>query len=127
MNERIYGEALYKAVSGGISLDAALSRLKEVLGEHGHGSLYGKILKNAESRFVKDAGAEELKIILAKESDEKVFRDEIKKVQETFGATHTTVRIDESIAGGYIARTNEREIDASYKKSLLSIYRSLIS
>ncbi len=125
MNERIYGEALYKAVSGGVSLDAALSRLKEILKEHGHGSLYGKILKNTESRFVKDAGATELKIILAKESDEKTFITEIKKVEEAFGATHTTVSIDESIAGGYIARTNEKELDASYKKSLLEVYRQL--
>jgi F0F1-type ATP synthase delta subunit len=127
MNERIYSEALYKAVSGGMKLDAALSRLKEILKERGHDALYGKILRSAEARFRKDEGAGTLEVTVAKKGDEKAFKDEIANAKERFGATHTTIRIDESIAGGYIARTNDKEVDASYKSALLSIYRSLTS
>jgi F0F1-type ATP synthase delta subunit len=127
MSERIYSEALYGAISGGIKLDAALSRLKEVLKDRGHQALYAKILKQTEARLKKDMGAHTLEVIFARQSDEKAYKDEIMKIREALGATHTTIRIDETIAGGYIARTRGKEIDASHKKSLLSIYRSLIN
>lgn len=125
MNERIYAEALYGAIASGTKLDVALSRLKGILKGRGHDALYGKILKATEARLAKDEEAGTLQIVLARASDEKTYKKEIEKIQEALGATHTTIRIDETIAGGYIARTKDREIDASYKKSLLTVYRSL--
>lgn len=127
MNERVYSEALYQAVAGGLKLDAALLRLKEILKERGHTALYGKLLKRAEARFEKEAGAGTLEITVARKGDEKIYTEEIAKIKKDLNVTHTTVRIDETITGGYIARTQSQEIDASHKKSLLSIYRQLIA
>jgi len=127
MNERVYSEALCQAIAGGMKPDAALSRLREILKEHGHAALYGKILKRAEAHLAKDADAGMLEVTVAKAGDEKTYTDAIAKIKEDLDVTHTTIRIDETIAGGYIARTKNREIDASYKKSLLSLYRKLIA
>lgn len=125
MHERIYSEALYQAVHGGIRLDSALKRLREILDQNGHSALYHKILKNAEILFKKDEARASLEIVLARESDEKRFKHEIAELKKETKATHTTIRIDPSIIGGYIARAADTETDASYKRSLLSVYRAL--
>lgn len=125
MHEQIYSEALYQAVSGGMRLDSALKRLREILEQNGHSALYLKILKNAEVLFSKDEACASLEIVLARESDEKRFKHEIAEIKKETGATHTTIRIDPTIVGGYIARAADTETDASYKRSLLQIYRAL--
>jgi F0F1-type ATP synthase delta subunit len=127
MNERIYSEALHQAVLTGTRIDVALRHLKEILKRNGHSALYAKVLKAAEAKFAKDERTGTLEIVLARTSDEKAYKEEIAAVKKSADAAHTTIRLDETIVGGYIARSATKEVDASFKRSLLAIYRSLIA
>lgn len=127
MNERIYSEALHQAILNGTRIDAALKHLSEILNKNGHSALYAKILKAAAAKFAKDERASTLEIVLARASDEKAYKGEIAALKKSTNAAETSVRLDETIVGGYIARSATKEVDASFKRSLLAIYRSLIA
>lgn len=125
MNGRGYGEALYGAVQDGVKVADALLRLKTILEQNGHSSLYGEALRYAHARFLKDEEGATVRVTLAREEDQKVFA---KEIQAFVGdASKTEVVIDENIVGGFMARNATAELDQSYKKSLLSIYQSLIA
>jgi F0F1-type ATP synthase delta subunit len=65
-------------------------------------------------------------IVVASEADKKAALD---KSLALFGEgmRSAKISIDDTLVGGYIARTKGIQIDASYKKALLSVYRSAIT
>lgn len=125
MQERTYSAALVGAVSGGMKLDVALKNLKKILERNGHSALYANILKEAEAAFAKAEEKRGLEVTLANADDHQRYKKDIERMEEQYGKGHATVRIDETITGGYIARTDETEVDASFKTALRRLYRSL--
>ena len=123
MHEHTYSEALYEAIAGGMKPDAALKRLKDILSARGHRALYPKILASVLVRFRESERSKILEVIVAREGDEKKFKETVKALKD--GASETKIRVEGSLIGGFIARTGGKEIDQSHKTALLKIYRSL--
>lgn len=125
MTAAIYRDALYEALRGGTKPETALARLKDILKKNGHTSLYARILKETESLLSKEEARHTMTVTVAKEQATSAFKKEIERIKETFNATTIVFKEDPTIIGGYIAATGEKHLDASYKKSLLSLYRAL--
>jgi F0F1-type ATP synthase delta subunit len=127
MNVRDYSTAVLELLIDGKDERAILERLQRVLEDHGHERLYPKILADLAQRLEKREDKRGVVITLARASDESVFKEEITKALTALQATEYTTKMDPSITGGFIAQGGEKRIDASYKKTLLTLYRSLIT
>lgn len=122
-----YTIALIEILKEGKDTPNLLQDLMRVLKSRGHERLYPKILKDLEQTLTRHEKQRGVTITLASETAEGALRDELKKAAQSLGSdTYTTV-IDPAIIGGFVAEGGEKRIDASYKKSLLALYRSLIA
>lgn len=122
-----YATAAYLALEDGMMLPDVLKRLVEVLEKRGHSKLYGGILRELEKKI---AGAEEAKttVRLADTDDEKVLKAEIAAALTEIGGEQVyELETDESLVGGFVLETKDRMVDASYKRSLLSLYRKFVT
>jgi F0F1-type ATP synthase delta subunit len=118
MTAENYAQASYEALKGGMDAEVVLVRLKEILQKNGHSSLFKESARGLMARLVKDDAANVAELTVAKASDAKAFLT-------AQGIQHTKTIVDETIVGGFIVSGKGRELNASYKKSLLNIYRSL--
>ncbi len=126
MNPQGYSEAVYTAVHNGTEVKTALERLGNILKKHGHESLYPRILKSLQTRFAQDALRGTAKVRLAKDADEKRYKKEIEAFMEANKLSDSETIVDETIIGGYVFEGGGSRVDASYKKSLLNIYKNLV-
>ncbi len=126
MNVRDYSAAIL-ALHTKEKEETLLLKLKDVLQKHGHERLYPKILADLKEKLERQEKSKSVTITLARTSDEKLLMSEIEKALTELGATDYTTTIDPTITGGFIAQGGEKRIDASYKKSLLALYRALIA
>lgn len=126
MTADIYAQAGYEALLGGMTIAKVLSRLKEVLDARGHSSLYKVSLEGILARVEKAEAGEVAHVTVANKGAEKHFANELKQFLKEEGMEHSLIHIDETIIGGYIIEGNGKREDASYKNSLLTIYKSLV-
>ncbi len=121
-----YSQAVRALVREGTSPDAALMGLRTMLTARGHLRLYPKILKELLTEVTKDSANETATVTVARAGDEITHKKEITEQLTLLGQNEHTTIIDESIVGGYIIEGTNSRIDNSYKKRLLTLYRSLI-
>ncbi len=122
-----YSEAVYTAVQNGTDIKAALERLGEILKRHGHEALYPRILQSLKARFAQDMLRGTATVRLAKDADEKKYTKEIGAFLESQKLSASEIVVDETLIGGYVFEGGGSRVDASYKKSLLNIYKNLIA
>jgi F0F1-type ATP synthase delta subunit len=127
MRTEDYTEAMLALIGEGKKEADLLSSLFAVLTKKGHERLYPKILRTLLTRLERDAVRTSAQVTLARDEDASRFKKEIHEALLRLDTKDSTVKIDPTIIGGYIAEAKEKRIDASYKKSLLALYRSLIS
>jgi F0F1-type ATP synthase delta subunit len=127
MNVRDYSTAVLELVTEGKDESNILQSLLRMLKSRGHESLYPKILRELTQKLERKESKRGVIVTLARPDDETRLKDQIKEALTELNATDYTTSIDPSITGGFIAQGEEKRIDASYKKSLLTLYRSLIS
>jgi F0F1-type ATP synthase delta subunit len=63
--------------------------------------------------------------IVASEAGAKKHASDIIADASTLGIEHPTVIVDGTLVGGYIVRSKDSQIDKSYKRSLLKLYRDV--
>lgn len=122
-----YAIAIANEITGGKELPAVLSSLDRVLARKGHEKLRPRILGEL-ARIFERRGTEEAVVIVGSEEDLKKLQDEIADAKKELGiekGVETTV--DASLIGGYVLRTKEQQIDRSYKRALINLYRSIIT
>ena len=127
MTRKVYAEAIYRAITSGLEPEKALSGLRQVLTRHGHVSLYASILKDLLISLKKAENDTTATIVLARKEDRENYAKQIEQFVTETKATEAQIVIDESIIGGFIAKTKTTKRDQSYKESLISIYRSVVS
>jgi F0F1-type ATP synthase delta subunit len=126
MRVRDYSEAVLGLVKDGMSVDAALQGLHTMLDARGHARLLPKILRDLLIVSAKETAHESAVVTVARKEDEAKFKKEIDTHLETLKVSLHDVHIDENIVGGFTIDAHEKRIDQSYKKRLLTLYRSLI-
>ncbi len=125
MRARDYTHAVLELIHEGMNVDEAFRGLTYTLIQRGHRSLFPAILRELERNAEKIALKETATLTLAKKDDETKLKTEIGEALALLNATSHTVRTDPTITGGFILEGNEKRIDESYKKKLLTLYRSL--
>ena len=125
MNQKIYTTAVIRTLQAGTPAEQSLSGLREVLTRHGHMSLYSTILKNVLRTLLKSEKDTSARITLARTDDAQVYAADIKAFLADARATSHEIIIDETIIGGFTARTTAMQRNQSYKESLASIYRAV--
>lgn len=122
-----YATAILELIQNGMSEEKAFTGLSRVLRERGHERLYPKILRTLNTSALKYMKRDVVTITVAREEDATLFKENIKEAVLTLEGKETSTRVSTTITGGFIAENKEKRIDASYKKKLLTLYRSLVS
>lgn len=125
MKVKDYSAAVLELITNGMSVDDALTGLTTMLKNRGHMRLRTQILRDLTQRMEVKGTSSEIVVTLAKPGDETALNTAIKSACEKLMGSTYTIHIDETITGGFIAKTQYTQIDQSYKKKLLLLYGSL--
>ena len=110
-----YLEAVIDLLKEGGDLAVVLKNLRAVMDKRGHSKMYPLLLRALLRVYPTIAGREEATLVIAKESDQALYKGEIKKDGK--------IVIDPSIVGGYILTRDFVRQDHSYKSKLLTWYQ----
>lgn len=123
--KRNYVAAVRELLAAGNDPVQVLSGLKKVLELRGHGKLLGSILRGVE-RELSGERTSAPKVTVADARHAEYFREAIESslAELNAGKEHQVI-IDESLIGGYVAETRDSRIDASYKRALVELYRTI--
>lgn len=125
-----YARALYTTARGKSPEEQArvFEVLLDLLRKRGHESLIPKIHRTFAMLISTEEEKDEVELTLAKASYFDRFESDIRDtVKKHFGDARiqSVIRIDNSLIGGYVVRKGDREVDASYKTHLLSLFNAL--
>lgn len=128
-----YAEALYEAlqnreVKTEADVHKVFARFRKVLAARGHEKLLPFIMHELEKIEEREKNINQVLLITAdKKSQSKWSHAYDHYEKEGFIPKHAIRQevVDESIVGGYQIRTKDTIIDASYKKSLIELYRKI--
>jgi F0F1-type ATP synthase delta subunit len=121
-----YVQAVIENLEAGVNPDVVLHNLKAVLDRRGHVRLYGAIVRSVLQSLEVRAGATATVVTVAKSAD--ATSPLVATLLKELGASGENVvtKIDESIIGGAKVSYQSRQIDATHKQSLYSLYQSII-
>src|SRR4051812_46981674 len=117
--EKLYAQALWKAIENGRSPKDAVESLSKLLKKQGRHDLMGKISK-AFQRLAESKESTRARIFVAHEKDGK-------HALKASGVPEADIRVDESLIGGWRLENRGEVVDRSFKKYLLDIYNSSIT
>jgi F-type H+-transporting ATPase subunit delta len=124
-----YTQALLKTLQDGMLIDTALSGLKDALKKKHHEKLFAPVLLEVLRVLEAEKGTKTAEVRVAKTSDSLALKSQIEAVLQKLGVSKDTpVKeiVDETLIGGFVVTYNHKEHDASYKKSLKSLYESIV-
>ena len=105
-------------------VETALAGLRTVLSERGHERLLAPVLRAVVREL--EATRPTTIVTIAKQADEARQEERLKNLLSELGATeHPTIVVDDTLIGGMIVEHNHVRVDESYKRALVTLYRSL--
>lgn len=120
-----YVQAFTASILSGTTVEVALGNLKKTLQERGHARLLAQVLKASVRELTAKLAALSPVVTLAKADG--VSKETIEAALSLLEATvPATIRIDESLIGGYTASANHQFIDRSYKRALVALYKNIV-
>jgi len=122
--ETSYAQALWQLIERGATPKKALEQLRENLETKGRMALMPRIALAFARIAERNTGKRGVTLTVAHESDERRAKSAIKDVLAEIQATpkDVTVKVDDSLIGGWRLEGRELLVDASWKRHLLSIY-----
>jgi F0F1-type ATP synthase delta subunit len=128
-----YAEALYEALTEkNVKTEAdahkVFTRFRKVLALRGHEKLLPFVVHELEKIAVREKNNNQVLLVTADKKSQTKWShayDHYKKEGVVPKGAALQELVDESIVGGYQIRTKDTLIDASYKKSLLELYRKI--
>lgn len=121
-----YSSALFDLLTQKKRGDEIFVSLKSLLKKKGHEKLYTAILKDLSKKMTKSSEQGSVQVIVGRKKDIKDLEDSILKAISSLGSKYEyTTQVDPTIIGGFKIISKNKVIDQSYKKQLLTIYRSL--
>lgn len=120
-----YIKAVLQMIDSGIKSEDILSGLKRTLEERGHDRLYVTILSGV-LRVLEAGSANTATVSVARKDDYDNHKEAIAKTLSSLKVEgEPAIAIDETLIGGYVVESNSTRLDASYKKSLVDLYRTI--
>lgn len=124
-----YAQAFLASLENGMAVDTALAGLKLSLEKKNHTKLLGSVLLEVVRVLEAAPQSNQAVVVVAAAGDITALKTRIAEALEALGVTkETDVQevVDETLIGGFVATYNHKEHDASYKKSLKSLYESIV-
>jgi F0F1-type ATP synthase delta subunit len=125
MRTKDYIDATYDLVKAGGNESETLTKLKSYLERKGLSKLYPSVLRGLMEKVRRKNASTRTKIVLARESDASLHKDEIASAVASIGVTEHDVVIDDTIIGGFIVKGKNERLDQSYKHKLLHVYHKI--
>lgn len=123
---RDYAIASAELIASGLPVNDVLARLQVLLKRRGHSKLYPAILTALLREVEVGANESGARLSVARASDaQSPLVSKLKKELSVGASDDVTVTVDETLIGGAKLRAHHQEIDASYKRSLLSLYQAV--
>jgi F0F1-type ATP synthase delta subunit len=123
-----YIRAVREKLLSGENTETVIAGLKSALAKKGHGRLLGSILRGALRELEHDVVAKAPQLVVAK-ADEATL-SKAKAALANLGGGETlspVVKADDTLIGGFIVKASGKQVDASYKRALLEMYRKVVS
>lgn len=120
-----YITAVLEALHEGKNPEATLQGLKKVLIDKGHMQLYPSVLRGV-ARVLEARGSSNARIVVRDLAAYEKYKPAIAATLAELGSSvEPEVHTDETIIGGYIVEAEGIQLDKSYKRKLVSLYRNL--
>lgn len=129
METHVWAHALYLAAQEHAEHDRLLNGLRRALRRRGKLSLLPHIAR-AYQRIVENRAHEHTPVLrVAHRNDVEVLSEELNRAKQRMGVADQMLRIehDPSIIGGYCLEAHGAAMDASYKRMLLDLYRTMLA
>lgn len=128
MTAEAYAQALWQSVQRGTAPTSAVAGLIETLKAHGRTALLPKIARAIVRIGAREAARTDVVLSIARAKDERTAKRAAGKFLSELGVAVRDAKtaVDENLIGGWRLEGREHLVDASYKKSLLSIYEGVI-
>ncbi len=122
-----YITAVSELILQGMDITDVFEKLSKTLKESGHIALHSQILRGVLSKIEQAQKSTRTSIVVAEEADVQKLQQTITtSLQKIGGSLENAIIIrDKTIGGGYIATHNGVSIDASYKGTLVQLYRNI--
>jgi F0F1-type ATP synthase delta subunit len=122
-----YISAAYLLLQDNVPIERVLDGLHETVIKRGHKKLHKSILAGLLSKMSLEKSEGTTIVTIAKHDAEAKNMKKIKAALDSLEAPKKyDIEIDESIIGGVVIHTKDKQIDASYKTKLIKLYRSFI-
>lgn len=125
-----YSQALHEILASHKGDDAKLlDQFTQTVVRNGHAHMFPKILRSFERLEAKKQKEATIEVTTAAPLEDKEVAELLRKspFKNVLSASHRTVqrKIDKTITGGVVVRTNTMRIDASHKRMLLDLYQKI--
>lgn len=121
-----YINAVVSLLHAETSVTEVIAGLDRVLAARGHEKLRPGIVRGVMRVLSAQRPSTSATVITASETSRKALASEIAAALSELGATDTPeVIIDDAIIGGFIAKTNTKTYDASHRRHLVELYRTI--
>ena len=124
-----YAQAFLASIEEGVPVETALTGLVAALQKKQHNKLLGSVLLEILRVLESKKSSTEAVVAVAHAADATTLKTAIENALTSLGVSKDTpVKevVDETLIGGFVATYNHKEHDASYKKSLKSLYESIV-
>lgn len=124
-----YAEALYAESRGKPHQEQSeiAERFLALLEKRGHVKLLPKILRALTLRDLKEQDEAGIKVVLASPAHLTRFTSDIARAEDAVfgGKKERKIKIDSSLVGGFVLEKGGLRFDASFKRKLLSLFKTL--
>lgn len=118
-----YVTAVVDLIKNGTSVEEALDRVTTYMKLHGHEKLLPTVLRGVLRELEVVTKTMAPHITVAKEAD--AVSEAVAQALTKLEAQNPVVTVDDSIIGGYVVEHNHKQINASYKQKLITLYRNI--
>jgi F0F1-type ATP synthase delta subunit len=127
--ETFYAQSLWQMIQRGMAPKKAIDALHESLVVRGRQALMPRIARAFTRIAARDEERNGVVLSIAHENDERKAMREAKEVlsEMDVAVDDMSVKVDDSLIGGWRLEGREMLVDASFKKSLLEMYNRSVA
>jgi|GEM_PF-946737 len=122
-----YINATLSLIQTGSDPQSVLDGLLKSMQSKGHERLYASVLRGVVRVLETKKDSTQATVVVAKEADVEKYASVIKETLTSLDAgSDFSTKIDETIVGGVIVKSNNTVVDRSFKTALTNLYRATL-
>ena len=131
--EKVYAHALWQLVSNGMDAKTAVHAIHDRLAKEGRAILMPRVAHAFARIAERESRKSDYVLTVAREEDLAHANNEAHKImsadtsESDVANVNLKTQVDDTLIGGWRLEGNERLVDVSYKKQLLSLFNGVTS